>query len=36
MSDAELYAGASGTKPSDFQRGYMKALNDLIEYVKKY
>ncbi len=28
MSDAELYAGGSGTKFSDFQRGYMKALYD--------
>ncbi len=28
MSDAELYAGGSDTKLSDFQRGYMKALYD--------
>ncbi len=34
MSDAELYAGAFGTKLSDFQRGYMKALYDSEESVK--
>ncbi len=28
MSDAELYTGASYTKLSGFQTGYMKALYD--------
>ncbi len=28
MSDAELYAGGSGTKLFDFQRRYMKTLYD--------
>ncbi len=36
MSDAELYAGASGIKLSDFQRGYIKALYDFEVPVKKY
>ncbi len=34
MSDAELYAGSSGTNLSDFQRGYMKALYDSEVNVK--
>ncbi len=34
MSDAELFAGSSGTKLSDFQRWYMKALYDSEEPVK--
>ncbi len=34
MSDAELYAGSSGTKLSDLQRGYMKALYNSEKPVK--
>ncbi len=34
MSDAQLYAGATGTKLLHFQKGYMKALYALEEPVK--
>ncbi len=34
MSDAELYAGESGTKFFDFQRGYMNNLQDFEVSVK--